>query len=243
MDITVLGSGSAIQFENRASASFLVETDGKKILLDAGFYLLDRMEKAGVSADEIDAVYISHKHPDHFFGLLHLLFALKNKHYKPKETLLVFGFQGLETWIASFRELLGRWIEPDTDIVFSEDKEGVFGKINWQIFRTVHSPESTGIAITDGVHKIVYTGDTEYFEDLTKITRGAELFIAECGSGNNKKTKGHMCLDDIIKITRISEPAKVLLTHIYPETEKTPDRWSQGATEFMRSGDLQKISL
>lgn len=243
MDITVLGSGSAIQFEQRASASFLLETGGQKILLDAGFLLMDRMERAGVRADEIDAVYISHKHPDHFLGLIHLLFALKNPFYKPKKELLIFGFKGLEEWFENFHKLLGRWVETESKLIFSESEYGSIGSTRWEIFSTVHSPESTGVIIFAEGKKVVYTGDTEYFESLADIAKGADLMIAECGSGNGKKTKGHMSLNDIYRTTAVSGASKVLLTHIYPETEKTPEKWQKEATEFMRSGDLRKISL
>ncbi|PLX69366.1 MAG: hypothetical protein C0603_00110 [Denitrovibrio sp.] len=243
MDITVLGSGSAIQFEERASASFLIEANGKKILLDAGFHLLDRLEKNGIMADEIDAVYISHKHPDHFFGLLHLLFALKNRYYSPKEKLHIFGFKGLEAWIRSFQKLMGRWLEPNIELIFSEDTKGEFDEIKWQTFKTVHSPESTGIVLESKGKKIVYSGDTEMFDKLINIVNLADVFIAECGSGNNKKIKGHMCLNDILYITESAKVARVLLTHIYPETDQTDAEWKHGATLFTRSYDHYKISL
>jgi len=243
MEITVLGSGSAIQFEGRASASFLVETNSKKILLDAGFHLLDRLEKIDVMVDEIDAIYISHKHPDHFFGLLHLLFALNNKHYTPKDKLFIFGFKGLEAWLKSFQNIMGKWLEPDIELIFSEAESGHFDGISWEVFQTVHSPESTGIAINSEDKKVVYSGDTQFFGELVDIVSGADIFIAECGSGNEDKTKGHMCLDDIIRISEKAQVKEIILTHIYPETDKTKDSWMHQGTQITRSYDHHKISL
>jgi len=242
MQVTVLGSGSSVQFEGRGSASFLLETDGKKVLLDAGFYLLDRLEKAGVMADEIDAVYISHKHPDHFMGLLHLLFALKNKYYTPKESLTIFGFKGIKEWIESFQGILGHWIQPDIKLIYKDDIKGNMDKISWQIFDTIHSNESTGVIINNLGKKLVYTGDTEYFEGLCDISEKADLLLAECGSGNDVRVKGHMSANDIEKIATIADVKKILITHIYPETDKTASSWQIGNTELMRSYDLQRIS-
>lgn len=243
MELTVLGSGSSVQFENRASASFLLETSGKKIILDAGFCLLDRLERAGVRADEIDAVYISHKHPDHFFGLLHMLFALKHSFYSPKEEIFLFGFKGLGDWLDSFRKILGHWIEPDSKLIICEDVSGEFAGISWRLFDTVHSPESTGIVVESESRKLVYTGDTEYFEGLSDIARRADLLIAECGKGNGMSTKGHMSLDEVKKIAESSDISRILLTHIYPETDITQKKWRHLSTCFMRSDDLHKISL
>lgn len=243
MKLTVLGAGSSIQYENRASASFLIETDGRKLLLDAGFCLLDRLEKAGVLADQIDSVYISHKHPDHFMGLIHLLFALKNRYYSPKNELVIFGFKGLAEWLDSFRDILGHWIEPDMKITVKEDRKGETGDISWELFPTVHSDESTGIIIRNANNKITYTGDTEFFEELSYYAKDSDLLIAECGSGNNEKIRGHMCLDDVRKTAVKASAERVLLTHIYPETDITPEKWTEDGITFMRSCDLYKISL
>jgi len=242
MQITVLGSGSAIQFENRGSASYLVEACGKKILLDAGFYLLDRLEKSDIMADEIDAVFISHKHPDHFMGLIHMLFALKNKYYTKKDKLTIFGFKGLSDWIDSFRNLLGKWIEPGINIEIIEQNGQIDG-IKWELFKTVHSPESTGIVLKAEGKKLVYTGDTGFFDGLADISYGADLLIADCGSGNSKRIKGHMCLDDILYIAENSNIRNIILSHIYPETDSTEPVWSHRDTRFMRTYDLHKISL
>jgi ribonuclease BN (tRNA processing enzyme) len=243
MKITVLGSGSAIQYQNRASASFLVEYNHKKILLDAGFYLLDRLEKINVMADEIDAVYISHPHPDHCMGLFHMLFALKNKYYKPKKEIFIFGFNGIEKWFNSFKEILGGWIEPESKLIFSDEKSGNIFGIDWEIFDTKHKEDSTGIILRADKYKITYSGDTEYFDELSKLADGSDLFIAECGSGNLNKNKGHMSIDDIRHAAHVSCIKNILLTHIYPETDKMPKSWSENGSYFMQSFDLQQIDL
>ncbi len=53
--------------------SFLVETDeGRRLLFDTGAggtVLMHNLERAGVGVDTIDAVVLSHSHPDHTGGL------------------------------------------------------------------------------------------------------------------------------------------------------------------------------
>lgn len=56
-------------------SAFLVELDGKKLLFDAGNggangYLVRRLDSLGVSADDIDYLFITHFHGDHIGGML-----------------------------------------------------------------------------------------------------------------------------------------------------------------------------
>ena len=57
---------------------FLLESEGKKALFDAGFFvknsknkgILDRLEELKISPDEIDYIFITHFHWDHIDGLI-----------------------------------------------------------------------------------------------------------------------------------------------------------------------------
>ena len=53
--------------------AFLVQTGGKRVLVDTGLGLKldENLKSAGVRTDEIDAVLITHMHRDHIGGLLH----------------------------------------------------------------------------------------------------------------------------------------------------------------------------
>ncbi|MGN0282079.1 MAG: MBL fold metallo-hydrolase [Prevotella sp.] len=53
----------------------LLQTEGKKILLDAGLgapfsQLFPKLKELGVSPDELQLIYLTHLHPDHIGGLL-----------------------------------------------------------------------------------------------------------------------------------------------------------------------------
>ncbi|MBQ0056976.1 MAG: MBL fold metallo-hydrolase [Bacteroidales bacterium] len=55
---------------------FLLETEGCKILLDAGLgapfsQLIPKLEESGVTPDSLSLIYITHMHPDHIGGMLH----------------------------------------------------------------------------------------------------------------------------------------------------------------------------
>lgn len=53
-------------------SSTLVYSKGKKVLIDPGAnptLLVKRLKKIGLTTSDIDIVYLSHYHPDHFLGI------------------------------------------------------------------------------------------------------------------------------------------------------------------------------
>jgi ribonuclease BN (tRNA processing enzyme) len=74
MRITVLGGSGAWPAPDAACSGFLVEHDGFRLLMDVGYAVVPRL-LAVVPAARIDAVVISHGHPDHCADLNPLLRA------------------------------------------------------------------------------------------------------------------------------------------------------------------------
>ncbi|MGD9901072.1 MAG: MBL fold metallo-hydrolase [Spirochaetales bacterium] len=75
MKVVTLGSGSK-------GNSTYIETDGAKILIDAGFTISElekRLNLIGVEASNIDAIIITHEHSDHIKGVANF-----NKKYGTK---------------------------------------------------------------------------------------------------------------------------------------------------------------
>ncbi|MGA1847191.1 MBL fold metallo-hydrolase [Deferribacter abyssi] len=240
---TVLGSGSAVQYENRGASSYLLKYNNKNIILDAGFCLLDRLEKVSVFADEIDYIFISHKHPDHFMGLVHFLFARKNKSSYSNNHLTVFGFKGLKSYICEFKKILGHWLEPEIDIKIIEDTKFSFDDFEYELFKTVHSDESVGIKIYIAGKKIVYTGDSEYFDDLIHHSYGADLFIADCGKIKGETMSGHMSYDEILNIAVSADVKNLLFSHFYPNSDKFEISSNNYNFNIFKARDLMSIFL
>src|SRR5260221_3317005 len=74
MRVTVLGGCGAWPEAGQACSGYLVEHDGFPLLVAAGFGTMPRLRER-VTADQVDAVFISHGHPDHCADLNPLLRA------------------------------------------------------------------------------------------------------------------------------------------------------------------------
>jgi len=62
--LTVLGACGAWPEPGQACSGYLVEHDGFRLLVDAGYATVPRLLER-VAASQLDAVFISHGHPDH----------------------------------------------------------------------------------------------------------------------------------------------------------------------------------
>ena len=66
---TILGSGGGAATADRASSGYLLETPQESIMFDCGDGVTGSFLRCGKRYEDIDAVLISHTHPDHFCGL------------------------------------------------------------------------------------------------------------------------------------------------------------------------------
>src|SRR5258706_5845525 len=74
MRLTVLGGCGAWPEAGQACSGFLAEHDGFRLLIDAGYATLPRLLQL-IRPGQLDAVLISHGHPDHCADLNPLLRA------------------------------------------------------------------------------------------------------------------------------------------------------------------------
>ncbi|HCW93072.1 MBL fold metallo-hydrolase [Flexistipes sinusarabici] len=240
---TILGSGSAVPFENRASASYLLETTGGKFLLDCGFECVGRLSAAGIELDELSGIFISHKHPDHFMGLIHLLFALKSPFYNRLEPLYITGFEGIEEYFNSFRKILGKWVEPGFDVRFSDKDELDIADCNFHLFPTVHSEESTGVYIIVDGKKIVYTSDTEYSDSYVEYLQDAELAVLDCAASTEFPVEGHMNYREGLAMAEKAGVKRLVFSHFYPNSADFVMSRLDTDVEFYKANDLMSLYL
>lgn len=74
MKLTFIGVGSAFALNNFQS-NMLLETQDRRLLIDCGGDARFSLNRLGLGAADIDAVYISHLHADHVGGLEWLCFS------------------------------------------------------------------------------------------------------------------------------------------------------------------------
>ena len=100
LDLTFLGTGNAFA-ASRYWSSFLVNG---RYLFDAPPTLLAHLKKLGKSPGDIEVVFISHFHADHFFGLPFLFLEYAELAPRSKD-LTIIGPPGIAKRVESLTEL------------------------------------------------------------------------------------------------------------------------------------------
>lgn len=183
MRIIFLGTGGAVPTSCRDNTSFLLETGGELWLIDCPGSLTQKIIKAGRKPQEVSAVFISHIHADHVYGLPAFVHSLM------LEEKIIRLFGSAET-IDFCLQLLD---------LFRLRKE----KISYRVEPVVLAPGlrtelSPGLAVTGwpvphhssslaflfetGSGRVIYSGDTPIHEPLFRLVARADCLIHDCST-------------------------------------------------------------
>jgi ribonuclease BN (tRNA processing enzyme) len=251
--VTILGSGTCVPSLERSSCSVLMEIDGVKLLFDSGVGTMRRLLEAGTAINDLSYIFLSHFHPDHSGELVPLLFATKYPKMIRKNKLTVVGGKGLGDFFRRLKGVYGDWIElgPETFRLLELDptsgRTDHFDSFALQCSPVVHNPESTAYRITSHRGKsAVYSGDTDFSEDLIGLASDVDLLICEAALPDEFKVKGHLTPSLAGTIADKAGVGQLVLTHFYPECEqvdiKTQCRQTYGGPLTL-ARDLMQIEL
>ncbi len=108
------------------------------------------------------------------------------------------------------------WTKSSTNFIGIENK-------NFLIIKSIkskHTDASISYRIEYSNKSIVYSGDTDYSNEIIKLSKNADLLILECSHPNSMKTKGHLTPSLCGGIATKANAKKLVLTHFYPEADK-----------------------
>ncbi len=77
IEVTFLGTGSAMPPRDRGNTTFAVRTENLLFLADAGPSVFGDLQRAGIEPSQLDAIFLSHGHADHILGFPQLALLQK----------------------------------------------------------------------------------------------------------------------------------------------------------------------
>ena len=216
MRLTVLGAGPAYTDRGDSTgACYLVEHDGSRLLLDLGQGSFPRIFPH-IRPEAVDAVVISHLHPDHFIDLVPLRHYLRY-HLEPSRHMRVLGPADLAERLDCLHAQPGFSAE-------ALDIEGLgtgahrIGSLELRGGLVAHTEESYGMRVAadgDGPG-LVYSGDCGRADDLAPLVRPGDVLLVEVSFGPGPVPPGAMHLDgpSVGRLASATRAGRVLLTHL-----------------------------
>ncbi|MGH3664628.1 MAG: MBL fold metallo-hydrolase, partial [Egibacteraceae bacterium] len=177
MKLTVLGCAGTYPGPDRACAAYLIGHAGYRLLLDCGNGSLSNLQQTCDVAD-VDAVLLSHLHPDHFADLYGLYYA-RRFHPAGVRPVDVYAPAGAAAVIA---QLLGD--DPAFAQVcrFQEAAAGerlALGPLQVSLHAADHPVECLASRVEADGHVLAYSGDTGPTPRLDAAARDADLFVCD----------------------------------------------------------------
>lgn len=219
--LTVIGCSGTHPGAGQACASYLVEQDGYRLLLDCGNGALANLQQR-IDVSSVDALLISHLHPDHFADVYGLYYALRF-HPEGPLALPVYAPQGAE-------EFIGQLMRNDGDFGrvcrFTQATAGdrlALGPLEVELFAANHPVETLASRISAGGRVLAYSGDSGPTPALVDCARDADLFVCDATwlERDGPHPEGvHMTGAQAGSHAAAAGARALLVTHVYPRTDR-----------------------
>ena len=134
INLTILGSGSAVPNLSRGVSSQYLNINERRILIDCGEGTQLQLRKFKVKFQRLQFIFISHLHGDHFLGIFGLISSMSLLGRTGK--LVIFGPEGLEEIVRHQFKLSQVYLNFEMEFVTLDckDKELVFEDNSIEIF-------------------------------------------------------------------------------------------------------------
>ncbi|MBS7646774.1 MAG: MBL fold metallo-hydrolase [Candidatus Bathyarchaeia archaeon] len=218
-EIVFLGTGGG-RFttitQKRRTAGIRILGENLNLHLDPGPGALVYSISEGLDPQKLNAIFVSHSHPDHYTDAEVLIEAMTSGMTKKRGVLaasksVLRGNDLCEQSISKYhQQMVERVIEALPNIRFQ------VAEVSVSVTEARHTdPDAVGFRFeTREYGDFAYTSDTQYFEGIGKPYEGVRLLMLCVMRPAGKPWEGHMTTEDAIKIVEEARPEQAVLTHL-----------------------------
>jgi ribonuclease BN (tRNA processing enzyme) len=238
LKLTILGHWGAYPEAGEATAGYLLEHEGERLLLDCGSGVLAQLQKQ-MKLTELTHAIITHAHHDHVADLGCLQYAclidtdLKLR-AEPLPVYFAHDAHGGEGVPAIYQSMMGSEIIP-----FTDKDTFQLGSMRFSFMKTFHGAYCVAVKIQFKDKIIVYTADTFFDESLIDFCRDADLLLAETSfyaEFGHARDYGHMNAAEVGQLAANANVKKLILIHLphFGEISQLADE-----VQALYKGDVQ----
>ncbi|HER62788.1 MAG TPA: MBL fold metallo-hydrolase [Desulfobacteraceae bacterium] len=216
MDVLFIGVGEACDPKHGNTSIHVHASNGVSLLCDCGFSVPHTYFSFFEDPDQLDLVWISHFHGDHFFGMpLLLLRFWEMKRAKP---LRIVGQRGVADKILAAMDLAYPNFRARLcyDVRFLEVEPGTVEEISGlslRFIRTDHSQNNLGLLVDDGEKKLYYSGDGRPTNDVAGLIKNCDLAVHEAFR-LDEEIHHHGSITGCLELADDAEIKKLAVVHL-----------------------------
>ncbi|NTW71584.1 MAG: MBL fold metallo-hydrolase [Eubacteriaceae bacterium] len=231
MKITVLGNNGPYPGPKGTCSGYLLQDNDVNIIIDFGNGTMSKLLQV-CSVSDINAIILTHLHPDHISDIFILRYALKRRGikiplYAPSSPAEEFNRLQYEDVFEMHPIVEGKIAIEHLTVEFKKLK---------------HIIDNFGISIKNARKKFVYTGDTSCEDCVVELADKADLLLIEAALLDKDLKKGlsHLSARQACEIGNRSGARQIILTHFNPDYDLTEylsevDNVFNGITQFAES--------
>lgn len=206
-----LGANGSAQERGSGNSSILISGGGAAICVDLSVNLA-----AAVEAD-VDAVFLTHEHIDHVYGLPSLLHQLWIRgRRRPLEIFVPAGMEPLANGLVDLFGLRAKKGIFDIEVLSSATAQ--VGGLRVSSFPVDHSRFSIGLVAEEGRTRLCYTSDCRPMEAVPALAEGCGTLIHEASGASVDEEalvlRGHSSGLDAGRMARRLGARELFLCHL-----------------------------
>jgi ribonuclease BN (tRNA processing enzyme) len=252
LTVTVLGCSGTYAGPGEACSGYLVRSAGANVVLDLGPGTLAVLQEHTDLA-ALDAVVLSHEHPDHWLELPVLRNALR--YVLHREGLTVYAPAG--TWRLA-DTLVGEIAPTFAPVTTMAGQRVTIGDQHLSFDRTDHPVETLAVRVDAEGRSLLYTADTGPAWDPSGLAGtpaaggvggtgasggagasgglpgagpagGVDLVIAEASLSGEEEAPVHLTAAQAGALARRAGAGRLVVTHVVPGVDRDAQRAAAGA--------------
>lgn len=238
--MVVLGSCGGWPEAGRACSGYVLEHAGTRIVLDLGYGTLPRLLAllGSTAGDGVDAVIVTHAHPDHVVDL-HGLFRARRYARRGAPAIPLYAATGV---LAILAGLEGGDDGAVTSVLDNHPlpagpyQVGPFRLDSWGL---PHYVPNAGVRLTALGLTVAYTGDTAPDPALAELGRDADLYVVDATDWHQQAAPhgapgtwdGNLTASQAGAAAAAAGARRLLLTHFWPGNDRLACR-AEAAEQF-----------
>ena len=214
MKLTILGKHGPYPKAGGACSGYLLEADGKRILLDCGSGVLSRLQ-ASCPIEALDAIVLTHLHSDHMADMLILRYALQMLTAKG----IVRG--RLPVYLPATPKAVADEIATnggfDAHIVAGGDAVQI-GDVSLNFSHVRHLVECNAVKVVAEGKTFLFTGDMNTTPGFEDFARGVDFLLIDANFFHAEWSEGapHLSAKLAAELAQRAGVKRLMLTHIAP---------------------------